>query len=93
MRLKLEFGKITEKINMNVIYEEFKDLPELQTTDEDLALLDAIFKGLTEPERRILLLYAHYSSLSKTGAVLGVSATAVFEKIKAIRIKIKELLK
>ena len=93
MRLRLEFGKITEKVDMKEIYEEFKELPDLQTTDEDLALLDVIFKGLTEPERRILLLYAHYSSLSKTGAVLGVSATAVFEKIKAIRSKIKELLK
>ena len=92
MRLKLEFGKITEKVNINELYDEFAEV-ELNETDEELKLKEIIYKRLSEPDRRVLLMYAHFASLTKVGEQLGVSATAIFNKIKAIREKIKEEMK
>lgn len=82
----------TEKVDMGQIYDEFNEYETLRWFNQDddhLKLYDAIYKHLSEPDRRILLLYAHYHSLRQTAKILGVSASTVENRIKEIRRKIK----
>lgn len=63
-----------------------------EESEEIRHLKHIIFNELSEPARRILLLYAELGSLRKVGAELGVSATTAYWYIKAVRDEIKEKL-
>lgn len=52
-----------------------------------------VYEELSDPAKKILLLYAELGSLRKVGKYLGVSATTVYWYIKALRKTIKEKLK
>lgn len=81
-----------EKIDIDKILEEYKPDNSLFTEeDEDINKLKNIIYSLTEPEKRIILLYSELGTFRKLGKELGVSASSAYLKIKDIRNKIKSL--
>lgn len=81
-----------EKIDIDKILEEYKPDNSLFTEeDEHINKLKNIIYSLTEPEKRIILLYAELGTFRKLGKELGVSTSSAYLKIKDIRNKIKSL--
>lgn len=65
-------------------------LPDnLNDTETNYQLKNYVFNRLTEPERKVLLLYAEYSSLKKVAKILNVSHQSISNYLKKIREKIK----
>ena len=81
-----------EKIDIDKILEEYKPDNSLFTEeDEDINKLKNIIYSLTEPEKRIILLYAELGTFRKLGKELGVSTSSAYLKVLDIRNKIKSL--
>lgn len=81
-----------EKIDIDKILEEYKPDNSIFTEeDEHINKLKNIIYSLTEPEKRIILLYAELGTFRKLGKELGVSTSSAYLKIKDIRNKIKSL--
>lgn len=81
-----------EKINIDKILEEYKPDNSLFTEeDEKINKLKNIIYSLTEPEKRIILLYAELGTFRKLGKELGVSTSSAYLKVLDIRNKIKSL--
>lgn len=81
-----------EKIDIDKILEEYKpDNSLFAEEDEKINKLKNIIYSLTEPEKRIILLYAELGTFRKLGKELGVSTSSAYLKIKDIRNKIKSL--
>lgn len=81
-----------EKIDIDKILEEYKPDNSLFTEeDEHINKLKNIIYSLTEPEKRIILLYAELGTFRKLGKELGVSTSSAYLKVLDIRNKIKSL--
>ena len=81
-----------EKIDIDKILEEYKPDNSLFTEeDENINKLKNIIYSLTEPEKRIILLYAELGTFRKLGKELGVSTSSAYLKVLDIRNKIKSL--
>ena len=81
-----------ENIDIDKILEEYKPDNSLFTEeDEDINKLKNIIYSLTEPEKRIILLYAELGTFRKLGKELGVSTSSAYLKVLDIRNKIKSL--
>lgn len=81
-----------ENIDIDKILEEYKPDNSLFTEeDEHINKLKNIIYSLTEPEKRIILLYAELGTFRKLGKELGVSTSSAYLKVLDIRNKIKSL--
>ena len=81
-----------EKIDIDKIIEEYKpDNSLFSEEDEDINKIKNIIYNLTEPEKRIILMYAELGTLRKLGKELGVSTSSAYLKVLDIRKKIKSL--
>lgn len=79
-------NKEEEKIDYNKIKYDY--LPTEYDDDDMVELKNKVYQ-LTEPERRVLLLYAELGSYSAVGRQLKCSAPTVRKYIDIIRDKIK----
>lgn len=81
-----------EKIDIDKILEEYKPDNSLFTEeDEYINKLKNIIYSLTEPEKRIIIMYAELGTFRKLGKELGVSTSSAYLKVLDIRNKIKSL--
>ena len=62
-------------------------------TDEMHALKQAIFEGLTEPERNTLIAYAETGSLAELAKLLAVGRTTAYDEVARIRGKIIDYMR
>lgn len=79
-----------ETINYEEIEEEFDQLDWSEFSDMDERLLNIKDKlnNLSVQDRIILLTYAETGSQRETGEIFGVSHSAVYKRIRAIREKL-----
>lgn len=81
---------LQEVPNMKMIIDDYAPHDKLWTRDD--ARMDAIkhiiAERLTEPEKRIILLYADCASYADVARLLGVSKAMVVKEVKKIRDKI-----
>lgn len=77
-------------VNIQQILEDYAPDDTIWNEEEDLVqkLKDIIYNKLTEPEKRIILMYAELGNLRKLGKELGVSTSSAWIKIKEIKTKI-----
>lgn len=68
------------------------DTDDVFEYDDKLKALSAAIKKLSLPDRIIILLYAHFASQRKVGAILGISHSVVGSCLKDIRKKIFEIM-
>lgn len=81
-----------EKIDIDKIIQDYKPDNSLFTEeDEKINKIKNIIYNLTEPEKRIILMYAELGTLRKLGKELGVSTSSAYLKVLDIRNKIKSL--
>lgn len=94
---KLE-KRFTEK---NQTTFDIKEILETYSIDDDVFsneeewfsnVKDAVWNGLDETERRIILLYAELGNMRDTAKALKVSPSTIYIYVSKIRIKIKEYL-
>lgn len=74
------------EIPFSRIEEEY--LPNIEDTDETLILKERLFK-LSEPERRIFLLYLDEGTYAGVAKIFGVCNITAKKKIKSIIEKLK----
>lgn len=81
--------------NIYEIIETYKPDNDLFTKEEENILLikNIIYSKLSESDRRIILLYAHYGNLREVAKILKVSVTTAAKHIKRIRININSYFK
>lgn len=77
------------------IIKEYAPSTDIFQTDTEITrkIKVIIQERLTEPERRIILMYADTASCEKVGKALGVSTTTAWLYIKKIKNKILQWLK
>lgn len=77
-------------ININEILEDYKPDNSILSEEGDKInkLKNIIYNDLSEPEKRIILMYADLQSFRKLGKELDVSPSTAFKKIREIRNKI-----
>ena len=77
-------------IDIQQILEDYAPDTSIWNDDEELVnkLKEIIYNKLTEPEKRIILMYAELGNLRKLGKELGVSTSSAWIKIKDIKTKI-----
>lgn len=71
------------------ILDTYKPDNSLFTNEQEdmLRLKNAVY-SLSEPDKRIILLYAHYGNLRDVAKILKVSVTTASKHIKRIRLQI-----
>ena len=77
-------------IDIQQILEDYAPDTSIWNDEEELVnkLKEIIYNKLTEPEKRIILMYAELGNLRKLGKELGVSTSSAWIKIKDIKTKI-----
>ena len=77
-------------IDIQQILEDYAPDTSIWNDDDELInkLKEIIYNKLTEPEKRIILMYAELGNLRKLGKELGVSTSSAWIKIKDIKTKI-----
>lgn len=83
------------EIDIQTIEEDYEPVFDIfSEEDEKIYRLKWIIKNvLTEPERRIILLYSELQSQRKTAVALDCSVPTLIKKIRRIKAKIKDELK
>lgn len=80
--------------NLKELYEEYKIDNDIFSEEEETTkkLKEIIWNDLNEIDRIIILCYAELASLQKLGNEFRVSRSAIHQRIKQIKGKIKEKL-
>lgn len=84
--------QITPEQVQEIIKEYDFDTDDVFEFDDELKTLSAAIKKLSLPDRIIILLYAHFASQRKVGAILGISHSVVGTCLKEIRKRIFEIM-
>lgn len=84
--------QITPEQVQEIIKEYDFDTDDVFEYDDELKELSAAIKKLSLPDRIIILLYAHFASQRKVGAILGISHSVVGTCLKEIRKRIFEIM-
>lgn len=77
-------------IDIQQILEDYAPDTSIWNDDDELVnkLKEIIYNKLTEPEKRIILMYAELGNLRKLGKELGVSTSSAWLKCREIKTKI-----
>lgn len=89
--MKRNSVKISSKDLKKIVSEYQFDKESIEYDDKQLALFDAL-DCLSDGDRIILYLYAHFQSERKLAELLNVSRTSIRKCIKKIREQIKQEL-
>lgn len=84
--------QITPEQVQEIIKEYDFDTDDVFEFDDELKTLSAAIKKLSLPDRIIILLYAHFASQRKVGAILGISHSVVGTCLKDIRKRLFEIM-
>ena len=90
----MQTKKITTMTKIETLYEEYKPNTSIFVDEPDKVRKTKaiIFSKLTEPDRRIILLYTELQSIRKLSKLLNVSAASAWLRVNEIRNKIKEMM-
>lgn len=83
-----------DHIDIIELLNEYKPDNSLFTEEQDyiLKLKNIVFEKLSESDKRIIILYAHYGNLRDVAKLLNVSVTTISKYIKRIRKNILQYL-
>lgn len=81
-------------MNIKQLYQDYLPVDDIFTEEPEKVrkVKYIIFNKLTEPNRRIILLYAELQSIRKVAQKLGISAASAWLRITEIKNEIKNLM-